>query len=173
VPQVSIQPTLHDGPRGRPRPGASPRSVDDPLDGALASSWTAHHTRVVQQRGLLLATLALDHQARSPQEVLDASKGQQHAARGVRFLKDPQVLASSRALKKPERIMALLMGRTVCVLVYAALEDRIRKTLNDHQTTFPDQQGQPLSIPPPAGCFTPVSDFMCSSSLGHGPSCSI
>jgi len=36
-------------------------------------------------------------------------------------------------LKKPERIMALLMVMTVCLLVYAALEYRIRKALKDHE----------------------------------------
>ena len=40
--------------------------------------------------------------------------------RGVRFLKAPQCLASSRSLKKPARLMALLMVMTVCLLVSAA-----------------------------------------------------
>ena len=61
-----------------------------------------------------------------PQELLAGYKGQGHAARGLRFLKDPRFLASSLSLKKPERIMALLMVMTVCLLVYAALEYRIR-----------------------------------------------
>jgi hypothetical protein len=45
-------------------------------------------------------------------------------------------------LKKPERIMALLMVRTVCLLVYAALEERIRKALKEHAATLPDQKGK-------------------------------
>ena len=53
-------------------------------------------------------------------EVLAGYKGQVYAERGFRFLKDPQFLASSLYLKKPERIMALLMVMTVCLLVYAA-----------------------------------------------------
>ena len=58
----------------------------------------------------------------SPQELLDGYKGHVQAERGFRFLKDPQFLASSLYRKKPERIMALLMVMTVCLLVYAALE---------------------------------------------------
>jgi transposase len=58
--------------------------------------------------------------------------------RGFRFLKDPQFLASSLYLKKPERIMALLMVMTVCSLVYAALEYRLRQALRAQQETFPD-----------------------------------
>ncbi len=38
--------------------------------------------------------------------------------------------------------MALLMVRTVCLLVYAALEYRSRKALKDSPTTFPNQTGQ-------------------------------
>lgn len=67
--------------------------------------------------------------------------------RGFRFLKDPRFLASSLSLKKPERIMALLMVMTVCLLVYAALEYRIRKALRDHAATFPNHKGQPVQNP--------------------------
>src|SRR5262245_10041301 len=61
--------------------------------------------------------------------VLDGYKGKAQAERGFRFLKAPQFLASSLSLKKPERIMALLMVMTVCLLVYAALEYQIRAAL--------------------------------------------
>lgn len=43
--------------------------------------------------------------------------------------------------------MALLMVMTVCLLVYAALEYRIRKGLLDSQATFPNQKGQPVQNP--------------------------
>ena len=43
--------------------------------------------------------------------------------------------------------MALLMVMTVCWLVYAALEYRIRQALQDHDATFPNQKGQPVQNP--------------------------
>jgi transposase len=79
--------------------------------------------------------------------VLDGYKGQARAERGFRFLKAPQFLASSLSLKKPERLMALLMVMTVCLLVYAALEYRIRKALKEHGATFPDQKGTRIQHP--------------------------
>ena len=79
--------------------------------------------------------------------MLDGYNGQAHAERGFRFLKDPQLLAASLSLKKPERIMALLMVMTVCLLVYAAVEYRIRQALKDHHTTFPNHKGQPVQNP--------------------------
>jgi hypothetical protein len=56
-------------------------------------------------------------------------------------------MAASLYLKKPERIMALLLVMTVCLLVDAALEYRSRQALQDHGATFPNQQGQPVHNP--------------------------
>jgi transposase len=100
-----------------------------------------------QKRCFVLATNELDAQALCAQEVLSAYKGQSYPKCGFRFLKDPQFLASSFSLKKPERIMALLMVMTVCLLVYAALEHHLRKALGEHDETFPDQKGRPTQQP--------------------------
>jgi transposase len=62
-------------------------------------------------------------------------------------LKDPQCFASSLSLKKPERIMALLMVMTVCVLVCAAVEYRMRTALKAQDATFPNHKGQPVQNP--------------------------
>jgi transposase len=102
---------------------------------------------VRQQSCFILATNALDAHALSPQAVLEGYKGQKHADRGFRFLKGPPFLASSLYLKKPERLMALLMVMTVSLLGYAALEYRIRQALKAHGATFPDQKGQRIQHP--------------------------
>ncbi len=73
--------------------------------------------------------------------------GQVHAERGFRFLKDPMFLANTLYLKKAERIMALLMVMTLCLLVYAALEHRIRKALNESGKSVPDQKGKATKAP--------------------------
>ena len=100
-----------------------------------------------QQSCFILATNELDETQLSPTDLLSDYKGQSQAERGFRFLKDPQFLASTLYLKKPERIMALLMIMTVCLLVYAALEHRIRTALKAHGATFPDQKGKPTQMP--------------------------
>jgi transposase len=86
----------------------------------LASRLTDRQARVDQQSCFILATNELDEGQLPAPVVLDGYKGQASAERGFRFLKDPQFLASSLYLKKPERVMALLMVMTVCLLVYAA-----------------------------------------------------
>ncbi len=56
-------------------------------------------------------------------------------------------MASTVFLESPRRIMALLMIMTICLLVYAALEHRIRGSLQQNNETFPDQKGKPNSRP--------------------------
>jgi transposase len=143
----TVCPTSHYGKRGRPGPGTQPDQIVYHITGALASQLTDHRARVDQQSCFILATNELDAEQLSAQAVLDGYKGQARAERGFRFLKDPQFLASSLYLKKPERVMALLMVMTVCLLVYAALEYRIRHALQEHETTFPDQKGKRIQSP--------------------------
>ena len=142
-----VYPTPHYGQRGRPGLGAQPEQTVYHIAGALASRLTDRQALVDQQSCFILATNELDEGQLSAQAVLDGYKGQARAERGFRFLKDPQFLASSLYLKKPERIMALLMVMTVCLLVYAALEYRIRTALKEHKATFPDQKGKRIQNP--------------------------
>lgn len=144
---VIVRPTPRYGKRGRPSQDAPPARVVYAIEGALASSLATHQALIDQHGCFILATNELDEATLPPQEVLTGYKGQARAERGFRFLKDPQFFASSFYLKKPERIMALLMVMTVCLLVYAALEYRIRAALKEHGATFPNQQGKPVQNP--------------------------
>lgn len=103
--------------------------------------------------GVSRATHERDDTQLPPQELREGDNGQGHAARGVRFLKAPRFLATSRDLTKPERIMALLMVMTVGRLVYAALEYRIRTALKDQGRTFPHHKGTPGHNPTARGGF--------------------
>ena len=143
----TVSPTPHYGKRGRPGPGAQPDQSVYHSGGALASRVAARQALVDQHSCFILATNELDEAQLPAPEVLAGYKGQVYAERGFRFLKDPQFLASSLYLKKPERIMALLMVMTVCLLVYAALEYRIRRALQEQGATFPDQKGKRIPNP--------------------------
>ena len=147
VAQSTIRSTPRYAKRGRPGQGTHPDQVVYQLEGALAMRIAARQALIDQHSCFILATNELDDALLSPQELLAGYKGQARAERGFRFLKDPQFLASSLYLKKPERIMALLMVMTVCLLVYAALEYRIRTALKAHDATFPDQKGKPVQNP--------------------------
>jgi transposase len=143
----TVCPTPRDGKRGRPSPGAPPDHVVSHITGALASRFAARQALVEPHRCVILATNELDDTLLPAQELLAGYKGQVQAERGFRFWKDPHVLASSLYLKKPARIMALFMVMTVCLLVYAALESRIRQALQEHEATFPNHKGQRVQPP--------------------------
>ncbi len=95
----------------------------------------------------VLATNQIDPSELSPKTLLKNYKNQSKVERGFRFLKDPYFFTSSLFLKKPQRITALMMIMTLCLLVYAALEHRIRGTLLENQETYPDQKGKPSNRP--------------------------
>lgn len=95
----------------------------------------------------VIATNELDKQALPDVEVLLGYKGQSRVERGFRFLKDPQFVASSLFVKKPERVEALLLIMTLCLTVYAALEYKLRKHLEQQEESIPNQLGKPIRNP--------------------------
>jgi transposase len=132
---------------GRPATGQPPTTVRFRLSGALASAPQTREALLTRKSRFIVATNELDAHPLPPAERLAAYKQQSQVERGFRFMKDPLFLASSLFLKSPQRIMALMRVMTLSLLVYAALEYRMRQTLAQHQQTFPDQKGQPTSKP--------------------------
>ena len=117
------------------------------VDGTLVPS-EERKARLLKQKSLfIVATNELDEEALPAEELLRGYKGQSRVERGFRFLKDPQFMASSFFLESERRIMALLMVMTLCLLVYSALEWRIRNGLQARDMTFPDQKGNPTQRP--------------------------
>jgi len=112
-----------------------------------------------------VATNELDPTALSDEELIKTyTKKQQKVERGFRFLKDPLFMASTVFLKSAERIMALAMIMTLSLLVYSALEHRIRESLKMHQTTFPIKKVSHPSSDRPLG----LSIFYRDSSARDG-----
>jgi transposase len=133
--------------RGRPAQHRQPDAVTYRIEGALASLPQEYLARVRQHSHFILATNQLQTEALSDAELLAAYKAQHRVERGFRFLKDPLFLTSSLYLKSPQRIMALMRVMTLCLLVYAALEHRIRERLQTEGQNFPHQTGKPVQNP--------------------------
>ncbi len=132
--------------RGRPGKDSS-KTLSYQLQGACAVPSDRYRTQLVRASLFILASNELDPGSLSDADLLTTYKAQAIPERGFRFLKDPMFLASTLFLKKVERVMALLMVMTVCLLVYAALEYRIRATLRSHDAMLPDQKGKATSRP--------------------------
>lgn len=80
-------------------------------------------------------------------QLLGEYKGQQSVERGFRFLKDPLFFASSVFLKKPQRIVSLVMIMVLSLLVYSVAQYKLRRVLEEREEHIPDQKGKPTKRP--------------------------
>jgi transposase len=103
--------------------------------------------RAEKKGKFIIATNELDEEKLSDPEMLRNYKGQAKVERGFRFLKDPQFMAATFFVKKPERVEALLFIMTLCLSVYAALEYRVREKLKAEEETLPNQLGKGVKNP--------------------------
>lgn len=147
VPEPAIREQARYARRGKPTQGERPERVEYFVTGRVVSCLRKRAQMLRQQGMFILATNDIVTEQLSAPEVLRAYKGQSHAENGFRFLKHPEFLASAMFLQKPERIMALLMVMTVCLMVYAALEYRIRQGLQQQGQTVLTQMKKTTARP--------------------------
>lgn len=131
---------------GRPKKGQLPKSYEYQINGNLSSSLNVREERLLEKGMFMLATNELSDEL-TMEKMLQLYKSQQSVEKGFRFLKSPDFLTSSLYLKKPERIEALLMIMTSCLMVYAALEHKIRKELKEKSAYFPNLKYKPCQNP--------------------------
>lgn len=136
--------------RGRPTDDQPPSKITYQIAGQLGSFIhdPRRQPKIDRKSCFIVASNELDEAALSDEEFMEAYlKQQQKVERGFRFLKDPLFMASTVFLKSAQRIMALAMIMTLSLLVYSALEYRIRESLKAHHQTVPDQKGHPTDHP--------------------------
>lgn len=135
------------------------------IEGGVATSLTQVEAARTRTGVFILATN--DHSTELTMEALLATyNAQQNVERGLRFLKCPEFLTSSIYLKKPERIEALLL-MTCCLMIYAALEHRIRKGLAEHMRDVPDMKRKPTQRPTARWfflCFSGILEYSIADS---------
>jgi transposase len=150
----------HHAKKGRPAKSQEPERVSYAVEGQLASRVDAHTRQLLRKSCFIVATNDTKGTVLSDEQVLEAyRKDQQKVERGFRFLKDPLFMASTLFLKTPRRIMALMAIMTLCLMVYAALEHRIRQSLAQQSQTFPDQKGKPTARPTARWVFQSFIDI--------------
>lgn len=93
-------------------------------------------------------TLSTNHlEEYSAEEILKLYKEQGKVERGFRFLKDKTFMASSIYLEKPQRIEALMFVMCLCLMVYSAIEYRIRKELKNNGLYYTSQLKKAVQNP--------------------------
>jgi transposase len=111
-----------------PIKGQAPVRIEFQITGSLFISLEKRADAIKQLGFFIIATNDLSEDM-TMGKMLSTYKEQQSVEKGFRFLKSPDFLTNSIFLKKPERIEALLMVITTCLMVYASLEHLIRKKL--------------------------------------------
>ncbi len=95
----------------------------------------------------VIGTTVSDEELNDKEVVLAYKNQNATVERGFRFLKDPILFASSFFVKKPERIMGLLLVMTLALLVYSIAQRRLRHRLKQKGETLPDQINRPTAHP--------------------------
>jgi transposase len=134
--------------RGRPTAKDQKEAVGYNLQGQI----TVNEAKLVEaQRSLgrfIIATNEMDSARLSAQAMLENYKDQGVSVeRGFRFLKDPLFFAHSLFLKKPERLMALLMIMGLALLIYSLAERKLRQTLQEMNLSIPSSTRKPTQKP--------------------------
>lgn len=133
--------------KGRPSSEDSPASQFSVQSSILELNQQHYDDELFQQSLFIIATNQEIDTLEQHEALLSTYKAQHNVERGFRFIKNPSIVASSFFVHKPERVEALLFVMTSCLLVYAALEYRIRKVLKAGMKTVPDQKGKPTDNP--------------------------
>jgi len=135
--------------KGRGRP----KSTDEQIFShyKLEAEFEACLDKIRPQRNKLgrfiLATNDMDNPEMDEANMLSTYKEQQGVERGFRFIKDPFFHFNGVFLKKPERIDALMMVMTLCLMVYNAGQYQVREALKVQQENILSQVGKPTAKP--------------------------
>ena len=132
---------------GRPKKEEAPSKIIYQVTAKIQLLTAIKEDQLKQRSCYVIGTNALSSEL-SGEEVLEAYKNQNNSIeRGFRFLKDPQFFVSSFFVKKPSRIMALLMMMTLSLLIYSVTQKHLRDQLIKHNETLPNQINQPIKNP--------------------------
>ena len=152
--------------KGRPAQD-TPFSVNYSIRGEFVVLEGAFEQWCQSQYFFILTTNDLDEETFSKKEILSTYKSQQSVERGFRFLKSPEFFTSAFFVKKPERIEALLMIMTLSLLVYSAIEYKIRQELQGQRVDFVDQRKKPTRKPTARWVFFCFLGFHVVYIQGH------
>lgn len=131
---------------GRPKTSSTP-DIHYTIQAAFQLDQDQWEDEVFRRSLFILATNQVIDHIEQEEDLLQTYKKQHSVERGFRFIKDPNIVASSFYVQKPERVAALLFVMTTCLLVYSALEYRIRHSLQKENVSVPDQKGKPTQSP--------------------------
>ncbi len=133
--------------RGKTKAGSEPVCVGYRIDYTLATDLSKVEPHKQRLGRFILATNQLDSQQLMDANVLSQYKEQAKVEAGFKFIKDNAVELDSLFLKTPERIGALMMIMTLCLIVYNFAQYHLRQCQKVHDDVLPNQLGKPVQNP--------------------------
>jgi len=139
--------------KGRPKKNAKPDRISFSIKGKLMRNEAVIAIHMRRKGRFILATNDINHEIIQPSDMLPSYKEQAKTESGFAFIKNDDFQISSVCLKNPERIAALLMVMTLCLMVYSVAQHKLRKALKAAEKTIPDNKGKETDNPTLARVF--------------------
>ena len=136
----------HEG-RGRPKKDAEKKVSGVRIEATVITDDGKIEAKRRQKGRFILATNQMDSTALKDENILWEYKEQSKTESGFRFIKDNEFRVHTVFLKKPERINALMMIMTLCLMVYNVAQYRLRESLKQTGETVPNQLKKPIQNP--------------------------
>lgn len=95
----------------------------------------------------IVATNQCDNSLLDNHALLKQYKEQSCVESSFKFIKNDTFELDSVFLKTPERISALMMIMTLCLMVYNFAQAHLRQCLEENDETLPNQLGKPVKNP--------------------------
>jgi transposase len=144
---AQVQPLAKHSKTGRPVKDSKPDLLFYKIEGKLTQDEEAIINTKMTKGKFILATNHLDTKLLSDYEMLSEYKEQSSTESGFKFIKDNSFEVSSIFVKKPERISALMMVMTLCLMVYSFAQYTLRNTLIANEETIPSQTNKMTNKP--------------------------
>lgn len=133
--------------KGRPKPGAEKIVTGYQVQGCLSTSLELVHAKKQTLGRFILASNQCDRSLLNNHAVLQQYKEQSGVESSFKFIKNNAFELDSFFLKTPERITALMMIMTLCLMVYNFAQAHVRQCLKENDETLPNQLGKLVKNP--------------------------
>lgn len=142
-----IVPLMKFSGKGRPKRGEVPACVGYCLQASLASDVESIRHEIDCLGRFILATNDRDGDFIEDKAILSEYKSQTQVEGGFLFLKRDEFELNHVFLKDPNRIGALMMVMTLCLVTYNFAQHKLRETLKAQNIVLPNQLGKPIKNP--------------------------
>lgn len=133
--------------RGRPKADAEKKVHGVRLEATLVRDEGRIEAKRKQKGRFILASNQMDSTVLKDDDILREYKEQSKTESGFRFIKGNEFRVSTIFLKKPERVNALMMIMTLCLMVYNVAQYRLRESLKQSGENVPNQLKKPIQNP--------------------------